>query len=124
MVAAVIEEADSFLVARRQKGVHLEGLWEFPGGKIGADESHAAGLRREIGEELGADVEVQDLILETTYAYEHTLTLYFYQCRLIGEARPLLGQEIRWVNRKELPALQFPPADAELIRRLTQTEAR
>ena len=45
------------LVTRRQKGVHLEGLWEFPGGKTDLDETHAAALKREIAEELDADVE-------------------------------------------------------------------
>ena len=45
VVAAVIEENDRFLVTRRQPGVHLAGMWEFPGGKIDANESHDAALR-------------------------------------------------------------------------------
>ena len=50
VVAAVIERDDCFLLTRRQRGVHLEGLWEFPGGKIDEGESHAAALRRELRE--------------------------------------------------------------------------
>jgi 8-oxo-dGTP diphosphatase len=34
VVAAVIEDDDRFLLTRRQSGVHLAGMWEFPGGKI------------------------------------------------------------------------------------------
>jgi mutator protein MutT len=125
VVAAVIEDRERFLVTRRQPGVHLEGLWEFPGGKIDSDETHASALRREIREELQSDVEVQDLLLETTHAYpEKTVTLLFYRCRLTGAPRPLLGQEMRWVSREELGTLPFPPADDELIRRLTKTAVR
>jgi mutator protein MutT len=123
--AAVIEEHDRFLVTRRQDGVHLAGMWEFPGGKIDPNETHVDALRREIVEELGADVSVGDLVLATTHAYpEKTVTLYFYRCSLMGAPSPLLGQEMRWVRRDELRTLGFPAADEELIRILTQTAAR
>lgn len=119
VVAAVVEEAGAFLVTRRQAGVHLEGLWEFPGGKIDPAESHAGALRREMREELDTDVDVQDLVLHVTHAYpEKTVALYFYRCTLHGRPRPLLGQEMRWVPRAELAALGFPAADEELIRSL------
>ena len=125
VVAAVIEEGDRILVTRRQPGVHLAGLWEFPGGKIHPEETHDAALRREIREELDADVEVGALVLATTHEYtEKSVALYFYRCALKGAARPLLGQEMRWVSRDELPELGFPPADEELIRVLTRTAAR
>ena len=124
VVAAVVEENDAFLVTRRPDGVHLAGLWEFPGGKIAATESHADALRREMHEELDTDVDVGALVFETTHAYpERTVSLYFYRCVLRGQPRPLLGQEMRWVHRSELPSLGFPPADEELIRRLA-TAAR
>ena len=124
VVAAVIEEDGRFLVTRRQDGVHLAGLWEFPGGKIGPSETHADALRREIGEELDADVEVGDLVFSTTHDYaDRTVALYFYECRLVGTPRPLLGQQVRWVSRDELPSLGFPPADEELISRLTSSGA-
>ena len=125
VVAAVIEEHDQFLVTRRQAGVHLAGLWEFPGGKIDPDETHAAALAREIREELDTDVEVGELIFHVTHDYpEQTISLFFYRCRLTGSPRPLLGQEMRWVPRAGLATLGFPPADEELIRRLTESAAR
>ena len=117
VVAAVVEENDSFLVTRRPDGVHLAGLWEFPGGKIDPDESHADALRREMREELDTDVDVLDLMLHTTHVYpERAVALFFYNCVLQQTPRPLLGQEMRWVAREELPSLGFPPADEELIR--------
>lgn len=125
VVAAVIQDDNRFLVTRRQAGVHLAGLWEFPGGKIDAGETHEAALRREIREELDADIHLGELAFTTTHAYpEKSVTLFFYRCTLSGNPRPLLGQEMRWVDRDHLPALGFPPADAELIRILTQTAAR
>jgi mutator protein MutT len=124
VVAAVIEKDGRFLVTRRPRGVHLAGMWEFPGGKIDPHETHENALRREIREELESDVAVGDLILETTHAYEdQTVTLYFYRCSLTGAPRALLGQEMRWAARDELPHMGFPAADAELIRILTQTDA-
>jgi 8-oxo-dGTP diphosphatase len=125
VVAAVIEDNDRFFVTRRQHGVPLAGMWEFPGGKIDGGETHVEALRREIGEELDADVRVGELLLETRHVYpERTVVLYFYQCTLLGSPRPLLGQEMRWVPRAELPGLGFPPADEELIRQLTAAGAR
>jgi 8-oxo-dGTP diphosphatase len=125
VVAAVIEQDNRFLVTRRQAGVHLAGMWEFPGGKIDADESHVDALRREIREELDCDVRVGALVLSTTHAYpEKTVTLFFYRCALEGTPRPMIGQEMRWVAREELLDLGFPPADEALIRILTQTAAR
>jgi 8-oxo-dGTP diphosphatase len=125
VVAAVIERDERFLVTRRPTGVHLEGLWEFPGGKIDPDESHHAALKRELREELDADIEVGELTFATTHAYpDRNVALYFYRCALLGSPRPLLGQEMRWVARPELHLLGFPPADAELIERLTKSEFR
>jgi 8-oxo-dGTP diphosphatase len=119
VVAAVIEHANRFLVTRRQDGVHLAGHWEFPGGKVGTGETHAAALRREIIEELDTDVVVNELVLETSHAYpERTVTLYFYRCDLLGMPRPMLGQQMEWIARDRLASLTFPPADDQLIRML------
>ena len=119
VVAAVIEENGAFLVTRRPEGAHLAGLWEFPGGKIDPGESHTDALRREIREELGADVAVHDLLFQVTHSYpDRSVALFFYRCTLSGEPSALLGQQMRWVLREELPALGFPPADEQLIHML------
>ena len=125
VVAAVIERDDHFFLTRRHAGAHLEGLWEFPGGKVDAGESHPDALRREIREELAADVDVHELLFQITHEYpDRVVALYFYRCSLNGEPRPLLEQEMRWVGRGELRSLGFPPADAELITLLSESAAR
>jgi 8-oxo-dGTP diphosphatase len=116
VVAAVILRDDRYLVTRRQKGVHLEGYWEFPGGKVDPGETDEAALVREIREELDAGVEVGRLVLATTHHYpERSVSLAFYECVLTGAPTPLLGQEMRWVAPAGLTSLAFPPADEELI---------
>jgi len=119
VAAAVVERDGRFLVTRRPRGVHLEGLWEFPGGKCDEEESLAACLRRELIEELGTDAHVGDEIFAVTHDYpERTISLHFFSCSLTGEPRPQIGQQMRWVARDELRSLEFPPADNELIRLL------
>jgi len=120
VVAAVIERQDRFLVTRRQDGVHLAGFWEFPGGKVADGESHTDALCREIHEELDVNILVRELVLETSHEYaDRVVTLFFYRCDLVGTPRPMIGQDMNWVARDELPFLRFPPADDELIQRLT-----
>jgi 8-oxo-dGTP diphosphatase len=120
VVAAVVERDGTFLVAQRQSGVHLEGYWEFPGGKCHPGESEGDALRREIREELDADVQAADKLLTTVHEYEDRIVeLHFYRCALEGAPRPMLGQELRWVPRAGLRELRFPPADARLIEQLS-----
>ncbi len=123
VTAAVIERGDRVLVTRRQTGVHLEGYWEFPGGKCDAGETHAACLARELREELDVDVTVGEELFSTTHTYpDRGVELHFLRCELLGDPAPQVGQEMRWVARKELSALRFPPADAELIRLLCEQD--
>jgi mutator protein MutT len=119
VTAAIIQRGESFFVTRRPAGAHLEGLWEFPGGKCEPGESHEACLRREILEELGADVRVAREIFNVTHTYDDRIVeLHFFLCEALQEPRPLLGQEMQWVAREALDGLAFPPADAELIEML------
>ena len=119
--AAVVERNSQYLVTRRLRGTHLEGFWEFPGGKCEEGESHTQCLVREIREELGIDVTVGEKLLAVVHEYrERTVELHFFRCAVHGEPQPLLGQEIRWISRRELKMLDFPPADAELIEVLAQ----
>jgi 8-oxo-dGTP diphosphatase len=122
VTAAVIESGGRFLVTRRQRGVHLEGYWEFPGGKCEPGESLHACLERELLEELGTRSSVEHELLAVTHEYaERVVELHFIACTLASEPQPLLGQEMRWVARDELADLRFPPADEELIRMLRHT---
>ena len=119
VTAAVIEREEAYLITRRPQGVHLAGLWEFPGGKVDGDESLPRCLAREIREELACDEDVGPEIFSIAHSYpERTVELHFFACTLRGEPSAALGQELRWVPRAELRSLDFPPADRGLIEML------
>lgn len=126
MVAAVIRRDDGrFLLARRAPGTHLAGLWEFPGGGVDDGETAEQALGREIAEELGVSVEVGPPV---TFAWHRDaareILLLFYEARILaGEPRGLEGQEVAWFLPQQLPELDTPPADAELVERLSRTAA-
>ena len=116
VTAGVIERDGRFLVTRRLKDTHLSGYWEFPGGKCEPDETLEACLERELLEELGVRSQIGGEILAVEHAYPtRTVRLHFMICELLDEPKPLLGQEMRWVSRDEMRALEFPEADRDLI---------
>jgi len=119
VAAAVIEADGRYLITRREKG-HLQGLWEFPGGKLRPGETLPECLRRELSEELGIEVSVGEKLETVTWPYpERTVVLHFFRCRLAGgQVMPQEGQAIAWVGPDELERYPFPPADASLIARL------
>ena len=118
--AAVVERAGRFLVTRRPDGVHLEGYWEFPGGKCEPGETLEASLLRELREELAVNAVIGTEILATSHTYpDRRVELHFFHVTLSGEPVPQLGQEMRWVPREQLANFKLPPADDELIERLT-----
>lgn len=119
VAAAVIRRGADFFVTRRHRGVHLEGYWEFPGGKCDAGESLEACLRRELREELDVDARVGRELLSCAHEYaERIVELHFFECEMVGEPRAILAQEMRWVRQGELRELQFPPADDALVEML------
>lgn len=120
VTAAVIERDGHFFMTRRLKGTHLAGMWEFPGGKCGNDESLVASLERELMEELGSRSVIGDEIFTVEHTYpERTVRLHFFATTLLDEPTPLLGQEMRWVSRAELRTLQLPEADRGLVELLS-----
>ena len=119
VTAAILKKDHRYLITRRQPGVHLAGVWEFPGGKCDTDESLSACMARELREELGIEARVGSELFTTTHDYpDRRVELHFFECSTMDNPSPLLGQEMRWVARDELAELEFPPADAELIEML------
>ena len=107
----------------RPDGTDLAGHWEFPGGKVAAHETHGEALRREVFEELDCVVAVGELAHSVTHSYPgKTVQLFFYRCELAGEPKPMLGQGMRWVPKRELARLPFPEADRALIVQLVVEE--
>jgi len=121
VVAAVIERHGKILITRRPQSAHLAGLWEFPGGKPERGESLEVALRREIREELDAEIAVGERIETIEWQYpDKRVRLVFFRCGIHGEPRPLEGQEMAWVTPADLARYEFPPADASLIERLSR----
>ena len=120
VAAALIFDSDRLLIAQRPPGVHLEGLWEFPGGKRELGETYESCLLREIREELGCEVLVGPMLHESEHAYpEKSVRIRFFQCRVVsGMPEPLECAALRWVSQDSLGQFQFPEADLALIEQL------
>lgn len=118
VTAAVIERGGKVLIGKRPGKGLLGGLWEFPGGKVQAGETHAQALAREIREELGAEVRVGRHIVSVDHAYTHfSITLHAYSCRLENGERPAAREhdDLKWVRREELGRYAFPKADIVVL---------
>ena len=121
VTAALIQDAEGrYLITQRRRGSHLEGLWEFPGGKRDAGEALEACLARELREELGADFAIEGKVDTIRWEYpDRTVVLHFYRCRLqSGTIEPQESQAMAWVAPEELVRYDFPPADRALIAQL------
>ena len=120
VTAAVIERAGQVLIARRPAKGLLGGLWEFPGGKQHSGESLSECLKREIREELDADILVGEPYGVYHHAYTHfRVTLHAFCCSLTGaEPRPLEASELRWVLPSELSSFPMGKLDRQIAARL------
>ncbi len=120
VVAAIIRRDGKILITQRPDDVHLARLWEFPGGKVEPEETLEAALEREILEELGTKIRVDDEFFLVEHHYpERSVRLHFFNCALIeGEPASIEVQDLRWVEAAELDSFAFPAADASLIDRL------
>ena len=120
VVAVALVDADGrVLLARRPPGKAMEGLWEFPGGKLAAGETPEQALIRELREELGIDTEQSCLapLAFASHGYDDFhLLMPLYVCRVWnGTVVPKEGQELRWVRPVRLRDFPMPPADTPLI---------
>ncbi len=120
VVAVALIDADGrILVAQRPQGKALEGLWEFPGGKIHDGERPETALIRELHEELGIAVEEACLapLSFASHAYpDFHLLMPLYVCRRWnGFVTARENQALKWVFPKDLRSFPMPPADAPLI---------
>ncbi len=117
VVAGLLERDGAVLLDRRRRGTHLEGLWEFPGGKREPGEDDHQALIRELAEELAVEVtEVREKVAEVRHAYaEVEVTLVLYRVRWSGEPVARDVAEVRWFPKPELRSLGMPPADGPLV---------
>ena len=116
---ALIDADGRVLLAQRPEGKSMAGLWEFPGGKVEANETPEAALSRELQEELGIDTWASCLAPLTfaSHAYDdfHLLMPLFACRKWEGVVTPREGQALKWVRAKDLRNYPMPAADIPLI---------
>ena len=119
VVAAIIYKDGGYFATQRGYG-EFESMWEFPGGKIEPGESREAALKREIMEELGVDIAIENLLCTTEYNYpSFHLTMHCYLCSIAsGEIELREHKSARWLRPEELGSVEWLPADKDVISRL------
>jgi 8-oxo-dGTP diphosphatase len=126
VVGAVLVRDDTVLAAQRGPTMALAGLWEFPGGKIEADETPQEALARELHEELLCTATIGDHVETTSYTYDFgtvTLTTYFATLE-DGEPRATEHAELRWIPVADLRSVDWAPADVPAVERVIQVLAK
>ena len=122
VVAAVIFDEQGRIFATQRGYGEWKDWWEFPGGKIEAGETPEMALKREIKEELDAEIEVSELLQTIDYDYpQFHLNMHCFRCKLAGSHVKLLEHEAaKWLAPNELQSINWLPADEDLIISLTR----
>ena len=120
IAVALVHRDGRWLVAKRPIGVHLEGLWEFPGGKLEELETPHEAALRELHEECAVEAAVEGTLPVVSWDYGHRhVTITPVVCRwLAGEGEPLASDAVRWVATAELADLDMPAVNRTIIAQL------
>ena len=121
VVAAIIIKDCQIFATQRGYG-EFQGWWEFPGGKMEAGESPQEALKREIREELDADVLVKELLETVEWDYPNFhLTMHCFICNLLSESLHLNEHEAAtWLNLENLRSVKWLPADEILLDKIAE----
>ena len=120
VTAAIIQRDDKYLLARRAPGQNLAGYWEFPGGKVEADETFEDCLARELMEELNLETQVLDHFCDSVYHYDKgSINLVAYRVQILGGEMTLsVHDQVDWFKPQEMLTLNLAPADIPIAKRL------
>ena len=120
-IGVVENQHQQVLVAKRKQDTHLEGCWEFPGGKVESHESFKMALRRELHEELGIHAHSMVKLFELQHQYEdrHLHFQLYKVSHYSGQIRSAEAQPLQWVSHTQLAQLNFPPANLAMLDALT-----
>lgn len=121
-VAAILNDANQILIAKRPSDKHQGGKWEFPGGKIEACETTPEALVRELKEELGVVCAVEHMtaLIDISFDYpDKSVRLDTWVVRLDAEqaqtAHGAEGQPVEWVSAQALAEYEFPQANVAIV---------
>lgn len=122
VVCAIVKDGEKILMTQRlRKGAaYMAEKWEFPGGKIEANESEQTALWREIKEEMDWEIYIGKRLGEIVYAYpDFDIQLIAYECIAPHHNFKLLSHlNAKWVTKAELPSQDWAAADAQLIKEI------
>lgn len=123
VAAGILRDASGrVLITERVGGGPFQGMWEFPGGKIGGGESAAQALVRELEEELGVEVAGTEHFMHIQHDYpDRSVSIdLFVVSEWKNEPAGLEGQALRWVETASLADQNLLPADVPVIEALQQ----
>lgn len=120
----LLKKADSVCLSQRQSHQHLADHWEFPGGKIEANETPERALQREFAEELGVQTENWQFLMTVPWHYDTvSVRLHvFITDQFSGEVHGKEGQKIEWCPLASLDQKDFPPANRGILTALRLTD--
>ena len=116
VVCGAIYKDGKYLIAKRGKGID-EGFWEFPGGKVEANETQQEAIIRELKEELEVDVKVIDYLCSVDDIRENLIIhVHAYLCEILQGTLHLNNHdEVLFVEAKDLYKYKFQKADKEIL---------
>jgi len=122
--AAIIPRNGKILITQRPADKKLGNFWEFPGGKIEAEESPQEALRRELREELDIRIEVGPLVAKVLHQYDWgVVEIHAYQCVWTeGDIKHLEVKDHSWARPEDLTSYNMLPADFPIIEKLLALE--
>ena len=117
VVAAIIKKDNLYLIAQRSRNKHLGLKWEFPGGKVQANETFADALLREIKEELNITINIHKKIAEKKYKDSKIdIILHYYLCSLESGIIKLNEHEnFTWVEKENFNKYNFAEGDSAIL---------
>lgn len=120
LAGIVSDNAGRILITRRKKSLKNGGMWEFPGGKLHANESPEDCLKRELEEELSIQIVIGPLFMLVNHQYpELNILLISYLCKFAGGQIQLVDHDlIKWENLENLHKYNFSGADEKIITKL------
>lgn len=120
VTAAVLEKDGKYIIAQRKRSDPLSGKWEFPGGKIEPGETPEECLARELKEELGIAVAVDEHLGSHIHHYDHiSIELMAYRATWVSGAITMKDHnDYRWVSADNLDEFEFSPADMPFVEML------
>jgi 8-oxo-dGTP diphosphatase len=113
VVAAVIKKDNKFMIARRSSQKDLPGFWEYPGGKVEDGESDQEALKRELQEEFGIQININQFLTNSFYRYEKfniNLRAYLVE-HISGDFMLKDHDQVEWITNKNFNEFKFAPAD-------------